>query len=169
MRDLIIKLEWLNDSKEWLKIVEELEKEVEKQNIILLEWTLEDSTELTEWQFIRDEMRRINHLKELAGKLKDKETREALIADLDRSYKWREDRILWRTNEYKLDTYEVNDKEYTTEDLYRNANWWIECFKHLPVKLSEELKLKEWQVEEIKEAEVQEQIDALASLEADWL
>jgi hypothetical protein len=76
---------------------------------------------------------------------------------------------LWRTNEYKLDTYEVNEKEYTTEDLYRNANWWIECFKHLPVKLSEELKLKEWQVEEIKEAEVQEQIDALASLEADGL
>jgi hypothetical protein len=39
-------------------------------------------------------MKRINHLKELAGKLKDKETREALIADLDRSYKWRENRIL---------------------------------------------------------------------------
>jgi hypothetical protein len=57
------------------------------------------------------------------------------------------------------------DKDYSEADLFRTENWWNECFKNLPAKLVEELKLKESQVEGIKEAEVQEQIDALASLE----
>jgi hypothetical protein len=36
-------------------------------------------------------------------KIKDKETREALIADLEKSKDWRIDRLLGRTHEYKLD------------------------------------------------------------------
>jgi hypothetical protein len=36
---------------------------------------------------------------------------------------------------------------------------------NLPNKLANELKVKETQVEEMKEAEVQEQIDALSNLE----
>ena len=51
------------------------------------------------------------------------------------------------------------------DDLVRAENRWIECFDNLPTKLAEELKVREAQVEEIQEAEVQEQIDALSNLE----
>lgn len=58
---------------------------------------------------------------------------------------------------------------YTTEDLIRSKNRWIECFENLPTKLAEELKVKEQQEEATRAAEVQEQIDALSSLEVNGL
>ena len=101
-------------------------------------------------------------------KVKDKETREALVADLEKSMNWRINRLLWKTHEYKLDNL-CYDDAYTTEDLYRAENRWIECFENLPTKLAEELKLKETQVEATEQAEIQEQLDALSSLEVEGL
>ena len=166
MRDLIVKLETLKDSKEFIKLYEELEKSVEEQNDRLLngkEWDF--IWPFTEWDLIRHEIRYIEKLKDKLSKIKDKDTREALIADLDKSITWRKNRILGKTHELRLDSEDYNERDLTEADLFRTENWWIECFKHLPEKIAEELKLQETQVEEIKEAEVQEQIDALASLE----
>jgi hypothetical protein len=55
------------------------------------------------------------------------------------------------------------------DDLVRSENRWIECFDNLPTKIANELKVKETQVEEMKEAEVDEQINALSSLELNGL
>jgi hypothetical protein len=101
-------------------------------------------------------------------KVKDKETREALVEDLEKSKNWRINRLLWKTHEYKLENILEWDA-YTEEDLYRAENRWIECFENLPTKLAEELKVKEQQEEATREAEVQEQIDAMASLELNGL
>ena len=112
----------------------------------------------------------IKFIWELIGglKVKDKETREALVEDLEKSMNWRINRLLWKTHEYKLDNI-VYEDAYTTEDLYRSENRWIECFENLPTKLAEELKLKETQVEATEQAEIQEQLDALSSLEVEGL
>ena len=91
-----------------------------------------------------------------------------MVADLEKSMNWRINRLLGKTHEYKLDNI-VYEDEYTVEDLYRAENRWIECFENLPTKLAEELKVKEQQEEATKEAEVQEQIDALSSLELNGL
>ena len=101
-------------------------------------------------------------------KVKDKETREALVADLEKSMNWRINRLLWKTHEYKLDNL-CYDDAYTTEDLYRAENRWIECFENLPTKLAEELKVKEEQTQATEQAEIQEQLDALSSLEVEGL
>lgn len=114
---------------------------------------------------IRHEIKYIEKLKDKLSKIKDKDTREALIADLDKSITWRKNRILGKTHELRLDSEDYNERDLTEADLFRTENWWIECFKHLPEKIAEELKLQETKVEEMKDAEVQEQIDALASLE----
>jgi len=164
MRDLIVKLETFKDSKEFIKLWEELEASVEEQNKELLEWW-DFIWPFNEADIIRHEIKYIETLKDKLSNVKDKDTKEALIADLDKSIKWRKDKLLGKTHEFKFDSEEYMEKDYTEADLFRTENWWIECFKHLPEKLVEELKLKESQVEEMKEAEVQEQIDALASLE----
>ena len=91
-----------------------------------------------------------------------------MVADLEKYMNWRINRLLGKTHEYKLDNI-VYEDAYTTEDLYRAENRWIECFENLPSKLAEELKVKEQQEEATKEAEVQEQIDALSSLELNGL
>ena len=168
MRDLIVKLETLKESKEREKAVEKLRAWQEEKNKKLLEGFGEEWTEFyPEADVIRHE---IKFISDLMGsiKVKDKETREALVADLEKSKNWRINRLLWKTHEYKLDNYEVDDA-YTTEDLYRAENRWIECFENLPTKLAEELKVREQQEEASKQAEVQEQIDALASLEVEGL
>jgi hypothetical protein len=36
-------------------------------------------------------------------KVKDKEVKEALVADLEKSKNWRIDRLIGKTHEYKLD------------------------------------------------------------------
>jgi hypothetical protein len=77
-------------------------------------------------------------------------------------------RLLGKTHEYKLDNI-VYEDAYTEEDLYRAENRWIECFENLPTKLAEELKVREQQEEATRAAEVQEQIDALSSLEVNGL
>ena len=171
MSDLLIKLETLKDSKEWEKICTELEGTVKEQNDRLLNSCSIDLQDVfyTEWDLIRHEIEYIEWLKDRLAKLKDKEVREALIEDLNKSIKWREDRILGRTHEYFLDSYKDNEADYNEADYFRAENWWIECFKNLPAKLVEELKVKETQVKEMQDAEVQEQIDALASLESKGL
>ena len=110
----------------------------------------------------------IKFISDLIGglKVKDKETREALVEDLEKSKNWRINRLLGKTHEYKLDTYE---ECYTEEDLYRAENRWIECFENLPTKLAEELKMKETQEQATEQAEIQEQLDALSSLEVEGL
>ena len=165
MRDLIVKLETLKDSKEWMKIIESLEKEMADNNEKLLNESSDAYEEyFTEGDLIRAELRYIESLKDIIN-VKDKETKEALLADLDKSIQRRQNRLLGKTHEYKLDCYDPEWVDYKQQDLWRMKNWWIECLRCLPEKLVEELKVKEWQVEEMKEAEVQEQIDALASLE----
>ena len=112
----------------------------------------------------------IKFISELIGglKVKDKETREALVEDLNKSMNWRINRLLCKTHEYKLDNI-VYEYAYTEEDLYRTENRWIECFDNLPQKLADELKQRELQEQATKEAEVQEQIDALSKLEIEGL
>lgn len=170
MRDLIVKLEALKESKEREKAVEKLRAWQEEKNKKLLETVESNEYETvlySEADMIKHEIKFISEL--IGGlKIKDKETREALVEDLEKSKNWRINRLLWKTHEYKLDI--INDDDaYTTEDLYRAENRWIECFENLPTKLAEELKVKEQQEEASKQAEVQEQIDALASLEVEGL
>lgn len=169
MRELIIKLESLKESKEREKAVAKLREAQEEKNKILLEGFEEEyGTEYySEADMIRHEIKFISEL--IWGlKVKDKETREALVEDLNKSMNWRINRLLWKTHEYKLDDI-IEWDAYTIEDLYRAENRWIECFENLPTKLAEELKVKEGQIEEVKDAEIQEQLDALSSLEVDGL
>jgi len=169
MGELIIKLESLKESKEREKAVAKLREAQEEKNKKLLEGIEEEegTAYYSEADMIRHEIKFISEL--IWGlKVKDKETREALVADLEKSMNWRINRLLWKTHEYKLDNI-VYEDAYTTEDLYRAENRWIECFENLPTKLSEELKVKEGQIEEVKDAEIQEQLDALSSLEVDGL
>ena len=169
MRELIIKLESLRESKEREKAVAKLREAQEEKNKKLLEWIEEEdgTAYYSEADMIRHEIKFISEL--IWGlKVKDKETREALVADLEKSMNWRINRLLWKTHEYKLDNI-VYEDAYTTEDLYRAENRWIECFENLPTKLAEELKVKEGQIEEVKDAEIQEQLDALSSLEVEGL
>ena len=169
MRELIIKLESLRESKEREKAVAKLREAQEEKNKKLLEWIEEEegTAYYSEADMIRHEIKFISEL--IWGlKVKDKETREALVEDLEKSMNWRINRLLWKTHEYKLDNI-VYEDAYTTEDLYRTENRWIECFENLPTKLAEELKVKEGQIEEVKDAEIQEQLDALSSLEVDGL
>ena len=169
MRELIIKLESLKESKEREKAVAKLREAQEEKNKKLLEWIEEEdgTAYYSEADMIRHEIKFISEL--IWGlKVKDKETREALVADLEKWMNWRINRLLWKTHEYKLDNI-VYEDAYTTEDLYRAENRWIECFENLPTKLAEELKVKEGQIEEVKDAEIQEQLDALSSLEVDGL
>jgi hypothetical protein len=151
--------------------VAKLREAQEEKNKKLLEW--EDREEYYETNYyseadmIRHEIKFIWEL--IWGlKVKDKETREALVEDLEKSMNWRINRLLWKTHEYKLDNI-VYEDAYTTEDLYRSENRRIECFENLPTKLAEELKVKETQVEATEQAEIQEQLDALSSLEVDGL
>lgn len=169
MRELIIKLEGLRESKEREKAVAKLREAQEEKNKKLLEGIEEEegTAYYSEADMIRHEIKFISEL--IWGlKVKDKETREALVEDLERSMNWRINRLLWKTHEYKLDNI-IYEDAYTTEDLYRAENRWIECFENLPTKLAEELKVKEGQIEEVKDAEIQEQLDALSSLEVEGL
>lgn len=169
MRELIIKLESLRESKEREKAVAKLREAQEEKNKKLLEGIEEEdgTAYYSEADMIRHEIKFISEL--IWGlKVKDKETREALVEDLNKSMNWRINRLLWKTHEYKLDNI-VYEDAYTTEDLYRAENRWIECFENLPTKLAEELKVKEGQIEEVKDAEIQEQLDALSSLEVEGL
>lgn len=170
MRDLIVKLESLKDSKEREKIVQGLKDAQAEQNKFLLEDKVDEWFETqyySEADMIKHELKFIDKLIwEL--KIKDKATKEELITDLEKSKNWRIDRLLGRTHEYKLDNILEWDA-YTVEDLYRAENRWIECFDNLPTKIANELKLKEAQVEEVKDAEIQEQLDALSSLEVEGL
>ena len=173
MRELIIKLESLRESKEREKAVAKLREAQEEKNKELLEW-LEaqedyngDTAYYSEADMIRHEIKFISEL--IWGlKVKDKETREALVEDLEKSMNWRINRLLWKTHEYKLDNI-VYEDAYTTEDLYRAENRGIEWCANLPTKLAEELKVMEGQIEEVKDAEIQEQLDALSSLEVEGL
>lgn len=169
MRELIIKLESLKESKEREKAVAKLREAQEEKNKKLLGWIEEKECNAyySEADMIRHEIKFISEL--IWGlKVKDKETREALVEDLEKSMNWRINRLLWKTHEYKLDNI-ILDDAYTTEDLYRAENRWIECFENLPTKLAEKLKLEEGQIEEVKGAEIQEQLDALSSLEVEGL
>ena len=170
MRELIVKLETLKESKEREKAVAKLREAQEEKNKKLLEWITDqnyDTNYYSEADMIRHEIKFISEL--IGGlKVKDKETREALVEDLNKSMNWRINRLLWKTHEYKLDNI-IYEDAYTTEDLYRTENRWIECFDNLPQKLADELKQRELQEQATKEAEVQEQIDALSNLEIEGL
>ena len=171
MRELIIKLETLKESKEREKAVAKLREAQEEKNKILLEWENREEYYETNYYSEADMIRHeIKYISDLIGglKVKDKEAREAIVADLEKSMNWRINRLLWKTHEYKLDNITYEDA-YTTEDLYRAENRWIECFENLPTKLAEELKVKEQQEEATRQAEVQEQIDALSTLELDGI
>ena len=169
MKELIIKLETLKDSKERKNAVQKLRDVQAEKDTKLLEWPKpDDEVRLySEADMLRHE---IAYISELIWwiKVKDKETREALVADLEKSQNWRINRLLGKTHEYKLENI-IEWDAYTEEDLYRAENRWIECFENLPNKLAEELKMKETQEEATAQAEIQEQIDALSTLEVEGL
>ena len=167
MRELILKMESLKDSKEWQKIINQLRKEQEESNQLLLEWGEKDFKPHTEAEMIRHE---ISIIDEFIGelKLKDKEVKEALVADLEKSKNWRIDRLLWKTHEYKLDTI-IDWDYYTRQDFIRAENRWLECLDNLPNKVKGILEEKEKSEQAVSEAEIQENIDALSDLELNGL
>ena len=167
MRDLIIKLETLKESKEWQKFIWGLRAEMEEKNAQILAGELEDGILLSEADMIRHEINFINWLIDWI-KIKDKETKEALIADLEKSKNWRIDRLLGRTHEYKLENILEWDS-YASEDLIRSDNWWIECMDNLPNKVKWILEEQEKSEQAVSEAEIQENIDALSDLELNGL
>ena len=169
MKELIVKLETLKDSKERKNAVQKLRDGQTEQDKKLLEWPNPDEEVrlYSEADMLRHEIAYISNLIWWL-KVKDKETREALVEDLEKSKNWRINRLLGKTHEYKLENILEWDA-YTQEDLYRAENRWIECFENLPAKLCEELKMKETQEEATEQAEIQEQIDALSSLELDGI
>ena len=169
MKELIIKLETLKDSKERKNAVQKLRDGQAEKDKKLLEWPKPDEEVrlYSEADMLRHE---IAYISELIWwiKVKDKETREALVEDLEKSQNWRINRLLGKTHEYKLENI-IEWDAYTEEDLYRAENRWIECFENLPNKLAEELKMKEGQEEATAQAEIQEQLDALSTLEVEGL
>ncbi len=169
MKELIVKLETLKDSKERKNAVQKLRDGQAEKDTKLLEWPKPDEEVrlYSEADMLRHE---IAYISELIWwiKVKDKETREALVEDLEKSQNWRINRLLGKTHEYKLENI-IEWDAYTEEDLYRAENRWIECFENLPNKLAEELKMKETQEEATAQAEIQEQIDALSTLEVEGL
>ena len=98
MRDLIVKLETLKESKEWQKYIWGLRAEMEEKNAQILAGELEDGILLSEADMIRHEISIIDNLIGLI-KVKDKEVKEALIADLEKSKGCRVDRLLGNTHE----------------------------------------------------------------------
>ena len=169
MKELIIKLETLKDSKERKNAVQKLRDGQAEKDKKLLEWPKPDEEVrlYSEADMLRHEIAYISELMWWI-KVKDKETREALVEDLEKSQNWRINRLLGKTHEYKLENI-IEWDAYTEEDLYRAENRWIECFENLPNKLAEELKMKETQEEATAQAEIQEQIDALSTLEVEGL
>lgn len=169
MKELIIKLETLKDSKERKNAVQKLRDGQAEKDTKLLEWPKPDEEVrlYSEADMLRHE---IAYISELIWwiKVKDKETREALVEDLEKSQNWRINRLLGKTHEYKLENI-IEWDAYTEEDLYRAENRWIECFENLPNKLAEELKMKETQEQATEQAEIQEQLDALSTLEVEGL
>jgi len=169
MKELIIKLETLKDSKERKNAVQKLRDGQAEKDTKLLEWPKPDEEVrlYSEADMLRHE---IAYISELIWwiKVKDKETREALVEDLEKSQNWRINRLLGKTHEYKLENI-IEWDAYTEEDLYRAENRWIECFENLPTKLAEELKVREEQTQATEQAEIQEQLDALSSLEVEGL
>ena len=165
MKELIVKLETLKDSKERKNAVQKLRDGQAEKDTKLLEWPKPDEEVrlYSEADMLRHE---IAYISELIWwiKVKDKETREALVEDLEKSQNWRINRLLGKTHEYKLENI-IEWDAYTEEDLYRAENRWIECFENLPNKLDEELKMKENHEQATEQAEIQEQLDALSSLE----
>lgn len=169
MKELIVKLETLKESKERKDAVQKLRDGQVEKDKKLLEWPNPDEEVrlYSEADMLRHEIEYISNL--MWGiKVKDKETREALVEDLEKSKNWRINRLLGKTHEYKLENILEWDA-YTEEDLYRAENRWIECFENLPSKLIEELKVREQQEEATREAEIQEQIDALSTLEMEGI
>ena len=167
MSDLIVKLESLKDSKEWAKIVEDLKAAQEEKNKALLEWAEKDYKPHSEADMIRYE---ISFIDNLIGciKIKDKEVKEALVADLEKSKNWRIDRLLGKTHEYKLDAI-VDWDYYTRQDFTRAENWWIECLDNLPNKIAGIEREKEKEMQATAESEIQENLDALSDLELNGL
>lgn len=167
MSDLIVKLESLKDSKEWAKIVEDLKAAQEEKNKALLEWAEKDYKPHSEADMIRYE---ISFIDNLIGcvKVKDKEVKEALVADLEKSKNWRIDRLLGKTHEYKLDAI-VDWDYYTRQDFTRAENWWIECLDNLPNKIAGIEREKEKEMQATAESEIQENLDALSDLELNGL
>lgn len=169
MKELIIKLETLKDSKERKSAVQKLRDGQAEKDKKLLEWPKPDEEVrlYSEADMLRHEIAYISELMWWI-KVKDKETREALVEDLEKSKNWRINRLLGKTHEYKLENI-IEWDAYTEEDLYRAENRWIECFENLPNKLAEELKMKETQEQATEQAEIQEQLDALSTLEVEGL
>ena len=164
MRDLIVKLETLKASNEWSEFIQSLRDWQVEQNAKLLEWSKSKKKVLCSLSdFLRHE---ISFLWILKNKLniKDKDCKEAIIDWIQRNIDGRINVILWKTREFKQDNILEWDS-YTEEDLRRTENYRIEWLYELPVSIANEERLKEQQYEATKDAEVQEQIDALASLE----
>ena len=75
--------------------------------------------------------------------------------------------MLGKTHEYGLDI--VGDTFYTRQDFTRAENRWIELFNNLPNKLKMAEEEKRKAQESVQQAEIQENLDALSSLEVEGL
>lgn len=166
MGDLIAKLEWFRPSNEWQNHIQALRDKQIEQNKILLEGGTEIKG-ISLADFLRHEIKFLWKLKEWIN-IKDKEIKEAILDWIQKNIDGRINVLLWKTREFKIDNI-CKDDCYTEEDKYRTENYWIEWLEALPVTIAEAEKVKEQQVQAMDEAEVQEQIDALSSLESEWL
>ena len=94
--------------------------------------------------------------------LKDSDAWKAIVEDLDRSQKFRENQIFGYTGDMLgLDFQQI----YSQHDLIRSELRFIEIVKHIPEKLINMEKEKMAKEEIVAASEIQENIDALSELQ----
>lgn len=165
--DLINKLKAVKDSKMWLDTVAKIKKNNEEHRDWLIIWHDKKEEELcfyTKWDLIRKENEIIRMLKEELKCIKDKEVKDLLEEDLNKSLTWREQILCWETNELQLDIC-IEWAEYTIEDLWRKEIRWEKCFENLIDKNINILEKEEEQEIEVEESSIQEQLDAMSNMD----
>jgi len=91
----------------------------------------------------------------------ESEARKAVVEDLNRSQKFRENQIFGYTGDMLgLDL----AQHYSQHDLIRSELRFIEIVKHIPQKLIEMEKEKIAQQEVVEEVKIQENLDALSDM-----
>lgn len=165
MSDLITKLETLQSSKVWQDHIQKLRDGQVEQNAKLLEWPKPDEQVklYSLADFFRHEVKFLNEL--YAGvNIKDKSTKEAVLEWIQRNIDGRINVLLGKTREFKMENI-IEWDSYTEEDLWRTENYRIEWLERLPLTLAEEKKLEEKNKLAEEQAQIQENLDALADYE----
>jgi len=103
----------------------------------------------------------MTNLSEALENLKSTDAWKAILDDLDVSTKYRKDNLLW----FNADMLWLDfEQKFSQHDLWRSELRWIEFLRNMPDKIIAMEELKEQKDGEIKESEIQENIDALEGM-----